>query len=108
MRCRSSNPRREVKQEDVFPRISRRRHFAALALGSAVSARPLCPASVLQLLVGLTVTNDHPLLDAGQLPRTLPRERLPANSFSIDVDCSPGHDLFPAAGLSIGSLPVVL
>src|SRR5277367_3695358 len=82
--------------------------MASAVVGGSVSARPVCTAFVLQLLVGIANANDCSFLDFGQLPRTLAGECLSANSFSIDVDCGPCHDLLPAAGLSAGLLPLVL
>src|SRR5271154_4303074 len=65
MRCWSVIPRTEANQNNVLPRISSRHHVAAPALGGCVSARPLCAAPVLQLLVGLAVADHRPLLDLG-------------------------------------------
>src|SRR5579864_4528379 len=106
MLCRSASPRTEV-QADVFTLISSHDHVAAGVMGGCVSACALRSASLLQFLVGLTVADDPPLLGAGQLSATLSRACLPANSFSVDVDCGPRYDLFPAAGLSPGLLPFV-
>src|SRR5271163_4231581 len=47
MRCWFANLRKEVNQEDVFPRLSSRHHVAAGRLGDSVSTGPVCAASVL-------------------------------------------------------------
>src|SRR5215469_2784113 len=104
MRFRFANHRRRT---NVLPRIQGRDYCTAARLGRGVSAGSLRADVLLQLLVGVLQPADRSLLDSRELPRTAARRRLPRDAVSIDVDCGPGHDVLPGAGLSACLLSLV-
>src|SRR5215469_9518021 len=92
---------------NVLPRLQGRDYNTAGRLGRGVSAGSLRADVLLQLLVGVLQPADCSLLDSRELPRVAARRRLPRDAVSIDVDCGPGHVVFPGAGLSACLLSIV-
>src|SRR5215472_15890199 len=92
---------------NVLPRLQGRDYGTATRLGRGVSAGSLRADVLLQLLVGVLQPANRSHLESRELPRVAARRRLFRDAVSIDVDCGPGHVVFPAAGLSACLLSLV-
>src|SRR5208282_4399301 len=99
MRFWCANLRRE---SDVFPSVQGDGHVTSTGVGHNVSARAVLADVLLQLLVGVSVSDHRAFVESRELCAVGAGGCLLADFAAFDVDCSASNNLLFVPGISAG------